>query len=146
VVFFFLFEYNLLMIIVYCDGACSGNPGPGAWAYVAYKNGVIIAQACGSVLDTTNNKMELQAAIHALYAFDQCVVVVDSQYVKQGITEWIHKWEKNGWKTAQGAVKNQDLWQELKVLNEKKQIQWQWEKGHAGNAHDVVDILARSFV
>lgn len=139
------------MLKVYCDGACSGNPGPGAWAYLAIDETDsainIIASATGSYTDTTNNRMELLAAINAAAAFDNCIFVVDSMYVKDGITKWIHTWKKNGWKSKTGAVKNIDLWQALdKLVQTKKAIEWVWEKGHNKTTHDLVDKLARTSV
>jgi ribonuclease HI len=134
------------MLKIYCDGACSGNPGPGAWGYVVFENGVQIAHAYGIETDTTNNRMELVATIKALEGFNDCNIIVDSRYVKDGITNWIIKWKKNGWKTASGKVKNVDLWEQLDELCASRNIKWDWEKGHANNTHDCVDILVRSAV
>ena len=134
------------MIKVYCDGACSGNPGPGGWAYVAFENEKIIASASGKQTMTTNNQMELVAAIKALEAFDNVEVVLDSKYVKNGITIWINKWKINGWKTASGNVKNVELWKELDSLALKRNIKWSWEKGHNNTDHDHADKLARQAI
>lgn len=134
------------MIEIYCDGACSGNPGPGAWAYIAYKDGVPFAHASGVDDDTTNNRMELLAAIKALEAFSDCKLILDSKYVLLGITQWQKKWIANGWKSASGDVKNVDLWKQLIKLNSQKIIDWSWQKGHNNNIHDAVDALARSSV
>jgi ribonuclease HI len=132
------------MRIIFCDGACSGNPGPGAWAYIVFDNDQSIASGCGAEEDTTNNRMELMAAIKAIEAFDNCIVIVDSQYVKNGITQWIHKWELKNWKTSDGQiVKNMDLWQKLHILNQRRHVEWKWERGHSGGTHDIVDDLAR---
>jgi len=131
---------------IYCDGACSGNPGPGAWAYIAFVDGKQVASASGAYNETTNNRMELLAAINAVSAFDNCTIVVDSKYVKDGITSWINKWRVNGWKSTTGPVKNVDLWQWLDKLVQAKNIVWEWEKGHNNTTHDFVDELARGSV
>ena len=135
-------------IVIYTDGACSGNPGPGGW-------GAIIKQADGSTLElnggeksTTNNQMELTAAIVALKKIPEGSTVkiyTDSQYVKNGITVWIKGWLKNGWKNSQKqAVKNKELWIELLDISQKHQIEWCWVKGHDGNAlNERADELAR---
>lgn len=134
------------MKIVYCDGACSNNPGPGAWAYVVFKDGRPVSMATGVEDQTTNNRMELMAAISALEAEDDCTMIVDSKYVKDGITDWIKKWKINGWKSSTGAVKNVDLWQRLDNLVQSRNVIWEWQKGHAKNVHDYVDELARGAV
>lgn len=131
---------------IYCDGACSGNPGPGAWGYVVFEGEKMIASACGTSADTTNNKMELQAVIQALQAFDECFVIVDSKYVMDGITNWIKKWRANGWRSSTGAVKNLELWRQLDDLVRGKNVVWEWQKGHANNVHDIVDVLVRDSV
>ena len=132
---------------IYCDGACSSNPGPGAWAYaVLSEKNELIASATAFYAYTTNNCMELMAAINAATSFDDCTIIVDSNYVKDGITNWINKWKINGWKTASGLVKNIDLWKQLDALNCKKNIQWLWEKGHNNGLHDIVDKIARESV
>ncbi|MBI1393814.1 MAG: ribonuclease HI [Alphaproteobacteria bacterium] len=135
------------MIEVYTDGACSGNPGPGGW-------GVLIRDASGErelsggEANTTNNRMELLAAIEGLNAVDadQAVrIYTDSQYVKNGITTWIAGWKRNGWKTAaRKPVKNQDLWVQLDAVASARKVDWRWVKGHAGNAgNERADELAR---
>ncbi len=128
-------------IIVYTDGGCSGNPGPGGWAYVIV-DGTEIIKNSGGDENTTNNKMELTAVIMALkyilasetLSGRDMVIHTDSTYVKQGITSWINNWLKNGWKTAaKQPVKNKELWQELKDLDDRAGAEWKWVKGHAGN-------------
>jgi len=131
------------MLIIYCDGACSKNPGPGSWAYIAVQDKVQIACGYGVYSNTTNNKMELMAVINALYVFQDCTIVLDSLYVRDGITKWIHGWKKNGWKTSAGPVKNLELWQELDALTKGKNIIWEWQRSHVNNEHDIVDALAR---
>ena len=119
------------------DGACLGNPGPGGWAYVL-RFGEHAREAFGSEPNTTNNRMELSAAIEGLRALkENCEVevVTDSQYVKNGITTWIHGWKKNGWRTAsKKPVVNQDLWEELDSLVSSHKVKWTWTKGHADHA------------
>lgn len=127
-------------ITVYTDGGCHGNPGPGGWAYVVIADGEV-RELSGGDAHTTNNKMELTAAINALaairntarFAGRPVTLYSDSQYVKNGITTWIHGWKKNGWKTAaKKPVLNQELWQQLDALNAALSVDWQWVKGHAG--------------
>lgn len=132
------------MLKIYCDGACSGNPGPGAWAYVACFNDKIIYSNSGYNMYTTNNQMELLAAINALEFFDNCEFILDSKYVLDGINIWIHSWKLKGWKTTSGAVKNYELWKKLDILNNHRKIKWTWQKGHNSSFHDYVDLLARS--
>ncbi|MCD9097005.1 ribonuclease HI [Luteimonas fraxinea] len=133
-------------IEIYTDGACLGNPGPGGWgALLRYK--ATERELSGGEPQTTNNRMELMGAIAALEALSEpCEIVLhtDSQYVRQGITEWMRNWIKRGWKTAGGgAVKNQDLWQRLQVACERHQIDWRWVKGHSGHPeNERVDALA----
>ena len=133
-------------IEIYTDGACLGNPGPGGWgALLRYKN--TERELSGGEPLTTNNRMELMAAIAALEALSEpCEIVLhtDSQYVRQGITEWLRNWVRRGWKTAGGgAVKNQDLWQRLQLACERHRIDWQWVKGHSGHPeNERVDALA----
>ncbi|MEF3081136.1 ribonuclease HI [Luteimonas sp. SMYT11W] len=133
-------------IEIYTDGACLGNPGPGGWgALLRYKT--TERELSGGEPQTTNNRMELMGAIAALEALSEpCEIVLhtDSQYVRQGITEWMRNWIKRGWKTAGGgAVKNQDLWQRLQVACERHQIDWRWVKGHSGHPeNERVDALA----
>jgi ribonuclease HI len=130
-------------ITVYADGGCSGNPGPGAWAaLIFFEQGKI--EICGHDENTTNNRMELKAVIMALDRIKSLSpsvtalrIFTDSQYVKKGITEWIHKWIKNEWKnSAKDPVKNRDLWQEIYTLSASFSIHWEWIKGHAENVHN----------
>ena len=132
---------------MWTDGACSGNPGPGGWGAVMKSNGHEKDLSGGEAL-TTNNRMELMAAIAALEALKRPSTVdlhTDSQYLRGGIMGWIHGWKKNGWKTsARKPVKNVDLWQRLDALREKHEVRWHWVKGHAGNeANERADQLAR---
>ena len=136
----------------YTDGACSGNPGVGGWGAVllAEKNNKIIKrkEISGSVVDTTNNQMELIAAIETLKAlkkFTEICIITDSNYVKKGITEWLPSWKKNNWKTSsKKEVKNRNLWEELDGLVSKNKVDWLWVKGHAGNVeNERADFLAR---
>jgi ribonuclease HI len=134
-------------VVVHTDGACSGNPGPGGWGAILEFNGRE-KELCGGAPDTTNNRMELTAAIEALRALKgPCIVELhtDSKYVQDGISRWIHGWKRNGWKTAdRKPVKNADLWQALEAETSTHEIDWRWIKGHAG--HDVnerADELAR---
>lgn len=134
-------------VTIYTDGACSGNPGPGGWGAVLLY-GDHEKEMCGGEADTTNNRMELMAAIEALNSLkEQCSVALytDSQYVKGGITEWITGWKKRGWKTAaKKPVKNQDLWQALDTATAKHEVSWHWVKGHAGDEmNERADTLAR---
>tara|TARA_R110002033_G_scaffold56677_3_gene105642 strand:+ start:3565 stop:4026 length:462 start_codon:yes stop_codon:yes gene_type:complete len=128
------------------DGACKGNPGPGGWGALI-RLGDKEKEISGGEPNTTNNRMELRAAIEALNALKRpCRVKlsIDSTYVKDGITKWIFGWQKNGWRTAaRKPVKNADLWQELLKAVEPHQIEWQWVKGHAGDAdNERADLLA----
>ena len=136
----------------YTDGACSGNPGVGGWGAVllAEKNNKIIKrkEISGSAVDTTNNQMELIAAIETLKVlkkFTEICIITDSNYVKKGITEWLPSWKKNNWKTSsKKEVKNRKLWEELEKLVNKNKVDWQWVKGHAGNIeNERADFLAR---
>ena len=134
-------------IIVYTDGACSGNPGPGGWGALVI-NGDERTELHGGDKNTTNNQMELTAVIKALEFVGEAKNIdlwTDSQYVKNGITEWIVSWKKNGWKNSQKkAVKNKELWIKLDELNESKSISWNWVKGHNGHVeNERVDELAR---
>ena len=140
------------MITIYTDGACSGNPGVGGWGVVllAEKNNKIIKrkEISGSAVDTTNNQMELIAAIETLKAlkkFTEICIITDSNYVKKGITEWLPSWKKNNWKTSsKKEVKNRNLWEELEELVNKNKVDWLWVKGHAGNVeNERADFLAR---
>jgi ribonuclease HI len=133
---------------IHTDGACIGNPGPGGWGALL-RLGAKERELSGSEADTTNNRMELMAAIAALEALSSsCAVVLhtDSQYVQKGISEWLPNWIRRGWKTAAGEpVKNKDLWQRLATATERHQVQWRWVKGHAGHVdNERVDRLARS--
>ena len=123
-------------VTVFTDGACSGNPGPGGWGAIL-KFGDTEKELKGGEGHTTNNRMELMAAISALEALKKpCVVdlTTDSQYVRKGITEWIHGWKRNGWRTsAKAPVKNADLWQALDELNASHNVEWRWVKGHSGD-------------
>ncbi len=139
-------------LIAYTDGACSGNPGPGGWGalLIAQKNGVILKQKelCGGDPDTTNNRMELMAAISVLNAMKKpsaMTVITDSSYVKDGITKWIIGWKRNNWKNSQKKpVKNVDLWKLLDEAAVQHDVTWQWIKGHAGHAgNERADELAR---
>ena len=139
------------MIKIYTDGACSGNPGIGGWGVVIleYKKEEIFLN--GGNDNTTNNKMELTAAIQALKYFKKSqniTLFTDSKYVKDGIQSWIQNWKKNGWKTsAKKPVKNKELWIELDDLITIHNIQWEWVKGHAGNQqNEKADYLARRYV
>ncbi len=132
---------------IWTDGACSGNPGPGGWGAVLIYNGTE-KELSGGAAETTNNRMELTAAIEALNALKRpCAIDLhtDSQYVKGGITGWIFGWKKNGWKTAdKKPVKNVDLWQQLDAALQRHDVAWHWVKGHAGNeANEKADLLAR---
>lgn len=139
-------------IRAYTDGACSGNPGPGGWGVVlvALQDGKVVRERelSGGAAETTNNRMELMAAIAALEALERpsrLTVVTDSAYVKGGITGWLHGWKRNGWKTAgRKPVKNVDLWQRLDAAAARHEVEWEWVKGHAGHAeNERADRLAR---
>ncbi|MEX2445423.1 MAG: ribonuclease HI [Alkalispirochaeta sp.] len=131
-------------IILFTDGGCHGNPGPGAWAWRAVSpDDSVLHDETGYAAQTTNNRMELMAVIEALTwvrdhsAADRIVIRTDSQYVRQGITAWIYRWKQNGWLTAgKKPVKNADLWRDLDRLNETVAPQWDWVRGHAGNEHN----------
>ena len=134
------------IVTIYTDGACSGNPGPGGWGAVLIYNGKE-KEICGGEKDTTNNRMELTAAIESLKALKKrCSVELftDSNYVKNGITQWVHNWKKTGWKTAaKKPVKNDDLWKELDSLQSQHDISWNWVKGHNGDINnEKADRLA----
>jgi ribonuclease HI len=135
---------------IWTDGACSGNPGPGGWGVILI-SGANRKELFGGEPDTTNNRMELMAAIMALEALKKpCDVSlnIDSQYVRQGIMTWIHGWKRNGWKTAdKKPVKNADLWMRLDEATRQHTIAWNWVKGHAGNElNERADELAREGV
>ena len=135
------------MIEVYTDGACSGNPGPGGWGVYIQHEGHE-KRLSGGEPATTNNRMELMAAIEALSFYPEGTALVlhtDSQYVKNGVTSWINSWKRNGWKTAsRKPVKNQDLWERLDALATARKVTWKWVKGHAGDpGNEEADRLAR---
>ena len=135
-------------IEIYTDGACSGNPGPGGWGTILRFQGKE-RELSGGNPETTNNQMELQAAIEGLKALKEpCDVELytDSQYLRQGITQWIHNWKRNGWRTAdKKPVKNQRLWEELDGLAQTHTVKWHWLKGHAGHPeNERCDELARN--
>ena len=123
-------------VIIYTDGGCDGNPGPGAWAAVL-RSGEHKREISGAVPATTNNRMELMGALQAMRALNQpCEIKLhtDSQYVKKGMTEWLPGWKRNGWRTSsKEPVKNADLWRELEVEAARHKLHWHWVKGHAGN-------------
>jgi ribonuclease HI len=133
---------------IYTDGGCTGNPGPGGWAYVMIKKTFqgweIVAKNMGAQADTTNNRMEITAVIKALRALKTMInvprkatIFTDSQYVQKGITEWIRTWKRNSWKTSDKTpVKNKDLWEELDSLASGFSLRWEWVKGHSGNKYN----------
>jgi ribonuclease HI len=134
------------MINIYADGGCRGNPGPGGWG-VLMQTGSAEKELCGGERDTTNNRMELTAVIRSLEALKRPSTVnvhTDSQYVQKGISQWIHNWKRNGWRTSdKKPVKNADLWQILDGLATQHQIKWIWVKGHAGHpGNERADALA----
>ena len=136
-----------MTVVIHTDGACSGNPGPGGWGAILDYNGKR-KELAGGEAATTNNRMELMAAIMALEALKRhCKVemYVDSAYVKDGITKWIHGWKRNGWKTAdKKPVKNAELWQRLDTAIQTHEISWHWVRGHAGHdENERADELAR---
>ena len=131
---------------IYTDGACRGNPGDGGWG-VLIEYGSVIKEYFGGEKNTTNNQMELRAAIEALKALNEpCIVnlTTDSKYVMQGITSWINNWKKNNWKnSAKKDVKNKDLWVELDKYVSKHNVKWNWVKGHSGHEkNEIADLLA----
>jgi ribonuclease HI len=140
-------------LFAYTDGACSGNPGPGGWGVLllAREGGVVVKERelSGGEALTTNNRMELMAAISALESLTRptdITIVTDSAYVKNGVTEWIHGWKRNGWRTAgRDPVKNVELWQRLDAAQVTHKVIWKWIKGHAGHAeNERADALARA--
>ena len=140
-------------LFAYTDGACSGNPGPGGWGVLLIaRDGETVLKTRelqGGEADTTNNRMELLAAIEALNALERAseiTVVTDSAYVKNGVTGWIHGWKRNGWKTSnKKPVKNVDLWQALDEAQMRHDVTWEWIKGHAGHEeNERADELARA--
>jgi ribonuclease HI len=140
-------------LFAYTDGACSGNPGPGGWGVllraVSGESVLKERELCGGEAETTNNRMELLAAIHALETLERpsaITIVTDSAYVKNGVTGWIHGWKRNGWKTAsKKPVKNVELWQRLDAAQSRHTVTWEWVKGHAGHPeNERADELART--
>lgn len=140
-------------LFAYTDGACSGNPGPGGWgALMIARDGDAVLrerELNGGAAETTNNRMELLAAISALEALarpSQITIITDSTYVKNGVTGWIHGWKKNGWRTAaKKPVKNEDLWRRLDEAQAQHDVTWEWVKGHAGHPeNERADELARA--
>ena len=133
-------------VVIHTDGACKGNPGPGGWGAIL-RFGEHNKQISGGERDTTNNRMELMAAIEALATLtESCAVELytDSVYVQKGVSEWIHGWKRKGWKTSAGKpVKNVDLWQRLDEQAARHRVEWKWVKGHAGNPdNEIADRLA----
>ena len=138
------------IVTIYTDGACKGNPGKGGWGAVLNYAGHS-KEIFGGEFDTTNNRMELMAAIKALSLLKKACVIhlyTDSQYVKNGIETWLAGWKKRGWRTAnKGPVKNQDLWQQLDEVCQRHEIHWKWVKGHSGDTmNDLADELANKGV
>ena len=140
-------------LFAYTDGACSGNPGPGGWGVlmIACDGDTVVKERelSGGEADTTNNRMELLAAITALETLSrntEITIVTDSAYVKNGVTEWIHGWKRNGWRTSgKKPVKNVDLWQRLDDAQASHKVHWEWIKGHAGHPeNERADALARA--
>lgn len=135
-----------MRVEIYTDGACSGNPGPGGWGAIL-RYGETEKELSGGEADTTNNRMEMMAAISALEALKRPVIVdlyTDSTYVRDGITKWLANWKARGWRTAdKKPVKNQDLWQRLEAALEPHSVSWHWVKGHAGHPeNERADQLA----
>jgi ribonuclease HI len=138
------------IVDIFTDGACSGNPGPGGWGALLRK-GTVEKEISGGEPATTNNRMEMMAAIQALEALKRPTTArlhTDSAYLRDGITKWIHGWKRNGWKTAdKKPVKNEDLWKRLEIAMAPHRIEWLWIKGHAGHPeNERVDALAREAV
>ena len=139
-------------LFAYTDGACSGNPGPGGWgAILIAREGETVLkerELNGGEANTTNNRMELLAAIHALEALERpssLTLITDSSYVKDGITKWIYSWKAKGWKKKGGEIKNIDLWQRLDEARTRHDVRWEWVKGHAGHPeNERADALARA--
>jgi len=143
---------------IFTDGGCLGNPGPGGWAYLmirqTFQGETETARDKGAEINTTNNRMELTAVIMALRALKtmdvprSAVLLTDSQYVQKGISEWIHNWKRNSWKTSdKKPVKNQDLWIELDALAADFKLKWEWVKGHAGNEYnELCDAMTRQAI
>jgi len=135
--------------MVYCDGACSGNPGPGGWAAVIVSNGKM-TELSGGVKETTNNRMEIMAALNALRSLKQpaqVTIYTDSSYLLNGATVWLTDWKQKNWKRKKGKLANLDLWQELDRELNRHEVSWEWVRGHAGNAmNEKVDQLARTAI
>lgn len=136
---------------IFTDGACSGNPGPGGWGVVLRAEGGMEKELSGGEVETTNNRMELTAAIEALEALKRSCLVdlyTDSTYLRDGMSNWIASWKKNAWRTASNQpVKNLDLWQRLDELAQKHQVTWHWVKSHAGHPeNERADLLARNAI
>jgi ribonuclease HI len=134
-------------VTIYTDGACSGNPGPGGWGVILI-SGAHRKELSGGAAETTNNRMELSAAIAALEALkrpSKADIHTDSEYVQKGISTWIHGWKRNGWRTgSKEPVKNTDLWQRLDAAQAPHEVHWHWVRGHAGHAeNERADELAR---
>lgn len=135
---------------IFTDGACTGNPGPGGWAAIL-RSGEHEKELFGGERATTNNRMELMAAIRAFEALkapSEVTIYTDSRYVMDGITKWVHGWKKNGWKTAdKKPVKNEDLWRALEAATAPHQVKWNWVRGHAGHLeNERADALARAAI
>ena len=140
-----------MIVNLYTDGACKGNPGPGGWGVVIIKNGKSVDEIYGGEINTTNNRMELLAVIHGLNQIEKADMVrvnTDSMYVKNGITSWINKWVENGWKTAaKKDVANRDLWVKLQSIVKVREVTWNWVRGHSGDAgNERADFLANKGV
>ena len=134
-------------VVIFTDGACSGNPGPGGWGAILTM-GAHEKEICGGEAATTNNRMEMMAAIQALETLNKpCKVELhtDSQYLRNGVTQWIHAWKARGWKTAdRKPVKNEDLWKRVDAARLRHEVDWRWVKGHAGHEmNERADALAR---
>ncbi len=133
-------------VVIYTDGACRGNPGPGGWGAIL-QYGDKTRELCGGEPNTTNNRMELTAAIRALAALSRAcdvVLITDSKYVRHGIEDWLPQWKRRGWRTAaRKPVKNVDLWQELDAMVQDHHVEWRWVRGHTGNeGNERADDLA----
>ena len=133
---------------IYCDGSCLGNPGPGGWAAVFIKDNTVVKKIFGYEGDSTNNRMELTAAIKSLELVkgdSEISIFTDSTYLKQGITEWIKSWKLNNWKN--GKIKNVEFWEKLDALNSKLNVSWYWVKAHNGDQYnEMADMLAKQAI
>lgn len=144
-------DFSLQQVIIYTDGACNPNPGPGGWAAIVLHPGSQPQELCGAEPNTSNNQMEMRAVLEALKSLNgphQVTLYTDSKYLRQGITEWLPQWQQRGWRTAaKQAVKNQALWQALDQEIQRHRIDWHWVKGHAGHKwNERADELARSMI